>query len=132
MDRYQIAILSRDKKKSFLFKNVRNINRACKLIEYCIENGATFIAEDVEPSLIETAVIKISKKTNSPIFLDSRERAYLFTISNSYKDVYYPGFWHQNKSVICYNCSDKIIPETLKSLVCVYDNKTKFEDKGQF
>jgi uncharacterized protein YehS (DUF1456 family) len=89
MDRFQLAIRKHNAKPiAYRFKSTSSLNKLCSYLKKCIEDGVIFDAKDVQSGILDAAIVRIGKETNTPILVDSDKIARSLSIAHSYKMVY--------------------------------------------
>lgn len=122
MSRYKIAIqLGNELKerKAYRFPSTNYVARTVQFIRYCIEERVIYIADNIPQTVLDAAVITISKSLKTPIVVNSDSRAILFSISHSHK-IFSLENLPRNRYAICYNCLDHKLPPDMKAIVVIY------------
>ena len=89
MDRFQMAIRKHNAKPiAYRFKSTSSVNKLCSYLKKCIEDGVIFDAKDVPNGILDAAVVRIGKETNTPVLVDSDKTARSLSIAHSYKMVF--------------------------------------------
>jgi len=89
MDRFQLAIRKHNARPiAYRFKPTSSVNKLCLCLKKCIEDGVIFDAIDIQNGILDAAVVRIGKETNTPILVDSENVARSLSIAHSYKMVF--------------------------------------------
>lgn len=122
MDRFEIALHfknQRKKRRAFHFPATKYAGQAVKYLEYSIVNEGIFVADNVPSRALDSAVIRISQIYEAAVVIESESKALLFSIAHSHK-VFSLENLPINKYIICYNCSDNLIPLDYQVIGTVY------------
>jgi hypothetical protein len=91
MDRYQIAL--RDSKLDhqviFSFPPTQNTKKVLRYIHYCIEKRGVFSTEGIPTSVVDSALINISRNYRAPILVRTESDARALSIAHSYRNVFF-------------------------------------------
>jgi hypothetical protein len=119
MDRYKIAIekFYKAKSKAFKFPPTNSAIKIVKYIKYCIMHDGSFVATNMPLGSLETAIIQISRLTDTPILVSSQKKARILSTAYSHKQIYYPDHLPVENILICYDCNP---PDNYKSYVSIF------------
>ena len=121
MDRYKIALNSPDILSSkIFFKSSNNVINIYDNLKTCIEDNLILRAGNLNLSVLDSAVIKISKEYGVPIIVGNENIATILSVSYSYQKVYTPETIPEKFfSGICYFVKASNLPEKLEPFLIV-------------
>lgn len=125
MSRYEIALQSahEDKETAYRFPSQKTINGTVNCIQYCIDKKGVFLADRISIALLQSALVKISKKYNAMIITETDTIARSLSISFSYKyifsltDVCLEDLPKNKRNIIFFNCFSEKISSNYNVLV---------------
>jgi len=87
MNRYQIASAS-TKSNKYSFKPSQSVVVIYEYMKICVSDHAIFNSSNMREALIDAALVKLSRETDIPIIVWSRNKSKLMSIAYSYKYIY--------------------------------------------
>lgn len=103
MDRYSSLIGT--EVKAFLYSNISSPIKIYKALINCYKNKVDFIADNIPENSIDRALYKIACEYSMSIAFPSKDKADIFKITYSFKNIIYPGIFRRMPAIY-FNCSD--------------------------
>jgi hypothetical protein len=115
MDRYHLLINKKTfKPEAYQFKASNSIYHVSQYLWKCIKNRGSFDSSNINSTILDGALIKVSKETGYPIVVASETMEKVLRMTYGYKKIY----------------SSKTIPYSVYQVICYYRvNKDELSDK---
>lgn len=128
MNRYEIAIqkrhLENSKVTGFHFVTPpKNVKQIISYIKICIKNETILYGENIPEDKLNVAVIEASKLYKIPILVETELEAKIFSITQSYTDIYHVNNLPHKQLFILYNCPREKIPQDISVFVEIRGKK---------
>lgn len=128
MNRYQIAIKNTsDKETMYEFPPTGNYKKVVKYMKYCIDRRGIFYAKNIALGVINSAIVELCGNFKTPIIMKTELDAHIFSITQSYGQVYSLESLPETMAgsrVICYDFPSSLLPQWLKPLLVIFSSRT--------
>jgi hypothetical protein len=112
MDRYQIAMMSDVKPIAYRFQESTSIVQVKDYMVKCITESVAFDSGNISPSVLEPALIQLSREYKVPIITTNDVEAKVLSMTYKYNRIFSPEKIPENvRDVICYKTDVSQIKE---------------------